>query len=323
MLRIVPHIEKLLMVQDFVTVPKFGGFVLQTIPASYRMESHSFVPMHKEVTFNATIKHNDGLLVESYMEKYNVDYPKACRMLEGDVNELKGLLSKGLKISFGVIGMFYRGREGQIIYQANASNPFNTESYGFAPFQLKTLRSLQREEADRLAKEKSRKKDTFYIPVNRNILRGIASVAAAVTFFLVVSTPVKEIDAHAYTASFIPSELTAVNRNVVQTDFPSGEARFESRPEARRSNPRLTNGAAQEEATVYYVIVSSVNTSKQANEFLAGMDRSVFKRANKISIGSKIRVYADRFTNREKADAYMAKIRKNPKYADSWVFVNP
>ena len=33
MLRIVTHIERLLLVHDCVIVPKFGGFVLQAVPA--------------------------------------------------------------------------------------------------------------------------------------------------------------------------------------------------------------------------------------------------------------------------------------------------
>lgn len=307
MLRIVSHIERLLMVQDFVTVPRLGGFVLQTVPASYRMDSHTFTPMRKEITFNATLKHNDGLLVESYMEKYNVDYSKAYRMLEDDVNEIKSLLANGLTVSLGTIGTYRSGREGQIIFQTGESNPFNTEAYGLASFQLRTLRSLQREEAALPTEETKSRKDIFYIPVNRNILRGVASAAAAIALFLMVSTPVKDVDTKAYTASFIPSEISSTPNNAMHTEI----------------LPVNTPQEQESEASVYYVIVSSVNTHTQANQYLAGMNRSVFKRANKLSSGSKVRVYADKFTSRDKADAYMAKLRENPKYADAWVYVNP
>lgn len=303
MLRIVTHLERLLMVQDFVTVPRLGGFVLQTIPASYRMNNHSFHPVHKEITFNTTIRHNDGLLVESYMEEYTIDYQRAYRMLEDDVNEMKEILYKGITISLGTIGTFRMGREGEIIFQSNESNPFSTESYGLTSFHLKTVRILQREEDALLTDEKKSKKDIFYIPINRKVLRGVASVAAAIAFFLVISTPVKDVDTKAYTASFIPTEMVSVSTSIA------------SKP---NSDTQIQN-----DATVYYVIVSSVNTNSQANEYLANMDRSVFKRANKLTGESKIRVYADKFYSREKADAYMAKLRRNPKYADAWVYVNP
>ncbi|MDR1200280.1 MAG: SPOR domain-containing protein [Tannerellaceae bacterium] len=304
MLRIVSHLERLLMVQDFVTVPRLGGFVLQTVSASYRMNDHSFHPMHKEITFNPTIRHNDGLLVESYITKYSVDYQRAYRMLEDDVNEIKEILHNGMTVSLGAIGTFRNGREGEIIFRSNETNPFSTESYGLTSFHLKTLHTLQREEEEALlADEKKARRDIFYIPVNRKILRGIASVAAAITLFLIISTPVKDIDTQAYTASFIPVEIVSASTLI-------------------SSKPSMGIQASNNMPT-YYVIVSSVNTNSQANVYLAGMDRSVFKRANKLTGENKIRVYADKFSSREKADAYMAKLRKNPKYADAWIYVNP
>ena len=56
MLRIITHIERLLLTHDCVILPKFGGFVLQILPATYEEEEHSFRPMRKEVMFkcNAT-----------------------------------------------------------------------------------------------------------------------------------------------------------------------------------------------------------------------------------------------------------------------------
>lgn len=48
MLRIVTHIERLLLVHDCVIVPKFGGFVLQAVPAMQHKEEHTFRPLRKE-----------------------------------------------------------------------------------------------------------------------------------------------------------------------------------------------------------------------------------------------------------------------------------
>ena len=57
MLRIITHIERLLLTHDCVILPKFGGFVLQTLPATYQEEEHLFRPMRKEVMFNVTLQH--------------------------------------------------------------------------------------------------------------------------------------------------------------------------------------------------------------------------------------------------------------------------
>ena len=88
MLRIITFIVRLLMMHDCVILPKFGGFVLQTLPATYQEEEHLFRPIRKEVMFNVTLQHTDGLLCESYMQTYGVDYRKAQLMLEEDIEAL-------------------------------------------------------------------------------------------------------------------------------------------------------------------------------------------------------------------------------------------
>ncbi len=113
MLRIITHIERLLLTHDCVILPKFGGFVLQILPATYE-EEHSFRPMRKEVMFNVTLQHTDGLLSESYMQTYGVDYRKAQLMLEEDIEALNVSLEQDKRITLGRIGTFSI-EEGQTI----------------------------------------------------------------------------------------------------------------------------------------------------------------------------------------------------------------
>ena len=63
MLRIISHIERLLLVHDCVIVPKFGGFVLQSIPAQ-QVEMYTFRPSRKELRFNVTLPFADVCAVK-------------------------------------------------------------------------------------------------------------------------------------------------------------------------------------------------------------------------------------------------------------------
>ena len=116
MLRIITHIERLLLVHDCVIVPGFGGFVLQAVSAVYDEKEHLFNPQRKEIVFNVTLQHNDGLLSESYMQMYDVNYRKAQLMLEEDVADMKVVLQEDKKLSLGVLGSFSLGMEGQVIF---------------------------------------------------------------------------------------------------------------------------------------------------------------------------------------------------------------
>ena len=316
MLRIVSHIESLLVVHDCVIVPRFGGFVLCAASASYRANEHLFCPRHREISFNTTLRYNDGLLTEAYMKMYGVDYHKAYRMVEDDVDEIKNMLYRGTEVFLGAIGSFSLGKENQIIFHSSGSGFQSMESYGLHAFQLKTLQVLQREEAIHLSEnKKTGEGNVFYIPINRRWIQGIAGVAAAIAMFLVVSIPVKQIDTEVYTANFIPTEaISASNPSVIQ---PTSSAVVSS-PVPVQKKAVLPQ---QKNKDVYYVVVSSMNSEKQADAFISQMDRSIFKNVDKLVETQKVRVYAAKFNNREKADVYMNKLRENPKYKDAWVYI--
>jgi len=301
------------MVHDCVIVPRLGGFVSHMVPASYRASEHIFYPMHKEIVFNTTLRHNDGLLSESYMKIYNVDYHKAYRMVEDDADEIREQLYKDKEVSLGTIGAFRLGNEGQVVFRPLNEGFQSMDSYGLPSFRLKTVQALQRELAVVEAEQKKAESDhVLYIPIKRKWLQSIAGVAAAITMFLVISTPVKQIDTETYTANFIPTEVVATS--TVVTPQPT-------RTTAASVAPVQTRVQQPQSTDIYYVIVSSVNSVKQADQFIAGMDRSAFKRVDKLVESKKVRVYVEKFNDRDKADAYMAKLRKNPKYKDAWVYI--
>ena len=185
MLRIVTHIERLLLVHDCVIVPKFGGFVLQAVPAMQHKEEHTFRPLRKEIGFNMTLQHNDGLLPESYMQMHEVSYRQAQLMLEEDVEDIKNILQQYGKLSLGVLGSFSIGEEGQMIFHPGETDLFSVGSYGLPVFHFPVLAPLEmeREEAVLLTSQKE-KKDTLYIPISRKLIRTVMASAAAVALFL-------------------------------------------------------------------------------------------------------------------------------------------
>lgn len=319
MLRIVSHLECLLVVHDCVIVPRLGGFVLHAASASYSTKDHFFLPMRREIGFNTTLRYNDGLLTESYMKSYGVDCHKAYRMIEDDADEIKSMLFRGQKVSLGTIGSFSLSTEGQVLFEPVDAGFQSMESYGFSSFGLRTIQELQREQAVVVAEQRKAQGDNvFYIPINKRWLQGIAGVAAAVAMFLIVSTPVKQMDSTAYTANFIPTEVLASGtaKSSVARKVPTEVVTTRKKAESTK-----VKAEQPKSKDIYYVVVSSLNSVKQADAFIASMDRSVFKRANKLVETKKVRVYADKFDSREKADTYMDKLRKKSKYKDAWVYI--
>lgn len=332
MLRIVTHIERLLLVHDCVIVPKFGGFVLQAVPAKRNEVEHTFCPLRKEIGFNVTLQHSDGLLSESYMKMYDVNFRKAGLMLEEDVEGMLHSLQQYKRLSLGVLGSFYLGEEGQLVFQPNEADQFSPESYGLSVFHFLPLAPLQVEQEEQPLGKK--KKDILYIPVNRKLLRIAVASAAAVALFLLISTPVKDVNQAAYKASFVPTEMVSYKPVISQPVTPDSlrevpKVKSESSEEviAREVKLVVSSTPKVETASVpsqkmYHIVIASFPTETQADAYMAGVDRSVCKRVNKVLRDGKYRIYADRFDNRDSAETYMATLRNNSKYKDAWLFIS-
>ncbi|RHR60949.1 SPOR domain-containing protein [Parabacteroides sp. AF17-28] len=330
MLRIVTHIERLLLAHDCVIVPKFGGFVLQTVPAMQKVEEHTFRPLRKEIGFNMTLQHNDGLLPESYMQMHGVNYRQAQLMLEEDVEDMKKTLQQYKKLSMVVLGSFSIGEEGQMIFHPGETELFSVGSYGLPVFHFPALPPLQaeREEVALLT-----------IPVNRRLIRTAVASVAAVALFLLVSTPVKDVNQDAYTASFVPTEMVsqkpvlvekAIAESVPENVVPEVEVKTVAPAPKRETvaakpvvvQPAVAKKEVKANPKMYHIVIASFPSEAQADEFIAGVDRAECKHVSKVVRDGKYRIYADKFDNRADAETYMATLRSNPKYKDAWLFIS-
>ena len=241
--KIVEHIEHLLLWHDCVIIPDFGGFVLQQVPAVYTDEKHLFVPAHKEIVFNPTLTHNDGLLTESYMQEYAVDFTEALKYVKADVLAMKECLDDDSHIRFGRTGLFVKEDDRIVFVPAkNSDERFCTSSYGLPVFYYLSLAARQQAFNGTVAaavspEEKPSRTDDgknrvpsgniiYAIPVTRTFIQVfIAAVAAAVIFFL-ISTPVKDVNRDSYSASFVPREIMPAKTagEIVSDAFSASEA---------------------------------------------------------------------------------------------------
>ena len=55
MIELAQHIEALLLENDCVIVPNFGGFVAHYAPATYVKEEHLFLPPTRIIGFNSQL----------------------------------------------------------------------------------------------------------------------------------------------------------------------------------------------------------------------------------------------------------------------------
>ena len=64
------------------------------VSARYDVNDGLFLPPYRTLGFNAQLKMNDSLLVQSYVDAYDMSYPEALRKVESEVDEIYRILGE-------------------------------------------------------------------------------------------------------------------------------------------------------------------------------------------------------------------------------------
>lgn len=124
------HIESLLLKHSCVIVPGFGGFMAHHISARYDETDGMMLPPMRTVGFNPQLTLNDSLLVQSYIETYDISYPEALRQIESEVAEMKMLLENEGCFDICSIGRISINECGQYEFEPCQAGILTPELYG-------------------------------------------------------------------------------------------------------------------------------------------------------------------------------------------------
>ena len=350
--RIATHIERLLLTNDCVIIPDFGGFVLHPCPAIYKPGEHKFCPPYKGVVFNPALNYHDSLFWESYMQMAGMTLKEARIALQHDIEVMNHTINQEGEVYFEKIGFLRKDNEGKLFFEAI----YNSSSYGLKPFGLhpfylppvvygtqKQQQQLENQHillpqhplapVEETIKVDPKQRRIVYLPVNRTLLRMIGISAAAIGLLLIVSTPLKEIDRSSFSASLIPAEV--VTKSVTTPDIeketiqmPALDIESSEQPAVSEevTPPVVTVSLPVEQTAVmaqktYYAIIASFAAEKHARQFMQDINMPELTNMGIVNNEERARVYADKFADKEEAEDYILRLRANKKLKDTWLYV--
>ncbi len=134
---ITSYIKELLLLNDCVVVPEFGGFVSNYKPA--QIKHNRFMPPSKEIAFNPKLQKNDGLLINYISENEGIGYFEAKQKVESFVDESLLKLENYEKLIFEGIGQLYYDRMENLLFEPIADQNLLIDSYGMESFSYEKL----------------------------------------------------------------------------------------------------------------------------------------------------------------------------------------
>ena len=131
------YIKELLILNDCVIIPEFGGFVANYKPAL--IENNQFFPPAKEVAFNNKLISNDGLLINYIADTEGISYLDAKQKLESFVDETLLSLERKRNVYFEGIGYLHYDSRENLIFEPQLRENLLVDSFGLQNYSFEKL----------------------------------------------------------------------------------------------------------------------------------------------------------------------------------------
>ncbi len=311
------HIEILLLENDCVIVPGLGGFVAHHIAARYDEAEELFLPPYRTLGFNPQLKVNDSLLVQSYVEAYDIAYPEAIRQIEEEVEAIHHTLgSKGV-VELNDLGKLYLTSGDKITFEPIESGILTPRHYALNSYSFVLKAKQERQEqvsAEFVQTPKAGK--VIYMdcskPEDKRVsisLKAVRRVAVAAAFFAVamVVTP----------PSHHNSRLTEmpVKSGVFCNLFDSIKI-----PQAPQAKP-IINTTINKATTHHYwaLVLASHITERNAIAYVKDINQAGFEGARVYEGTGTIKVLYGNFSTQDEAFKQVNALKANKFFKDAWV----
>lgn len=344
------HIEHLLLKHDCVIAPGFGGFVVHNVPASFDANDGMMLPPTITVGFNPDLKLNDSLLIQSFVEAYDMSYPEAQREVENEINELKALIADHGSYEIHSVGTLSLNADGNYEFEPNKAGILVPRLYalpGIDTTEAETFLAHENAQRNAIAAASNihQKSTDNVISISTNTLKKIAVACACL--FILVSLPligqqpdtkrvINQVNASIF-SMFMPNE----NQPEANTTTPkepyhvyvsykpqpvviskkADTAVEEAKPEVAKevAQPAVQPTPAPK-TPVYTVVLASRVTIANAQDFIARLKVQGVKDVRMIG-EEKInrKVIAGSFKNEEDARASRLIFAQQKETAGAWI----
>lgn len=341
MIQLNKHIEILLLDNDCVIVPGLGGFMAHHVEARFDDRDNSFLPPLRMLGFNQQLKLNDSLLVQSYIETYDMSYPEALRRIESEVEELKQHLYNEGSYELEDIGMLTTNEHGDIIFEPFEAGILTPELYGlsafeFKPFNIESLPIVENIATDItpveeivpeiIDEEEDEADDDNVIKIRVAWIRNVAAAAAAIIAFFFMASPVtnstkdKVMLSGVMIPELLSSEINTVDVKSVEfkTITPVSDS-IAIKDTTNIVSDSIENKQAVELNNNYCIILASRVTKRNAESFVSELHKNGYDQAYTYINNKIVRVAYGDYSSLQDAYNALAKIKTNKKYEQAWV----
>ena len=344
------HIEILLLSNDCVIVPGFGGFMAHHVDARFDEDDHMFLPPLRTIGFNQSLTLNDSLLAQSYVEAYDLSYPEALRRIEDEVEELRRQLDTEGHFELNGIGTIKQNIDGNYEFEPFEAGILSPQYYGLSGFQMEPLAAGHRksdmglkaqtvniqpqaEDTEYVAQSEEQDEPAHVVSLPMVWLRSAAAVIIAVMTFFILP---EQVGNHPMEASstlnsgwlrkMMPSTVTYTSPHAIvtseETTATTAATTAASTEQENTDAPTNIKQNSDEtaQATDYYcVVLASMVSDKNGSDFIQQLAKRGLDKAELMKRPSGNKVVYGHFTTEEEAIVMKRQLSRQVETRDCWV----
>ena len=341
------HIEILLLNNDCVIIPDFGGFTTHHVCARYDETDNMFVPPLRTLGFNPQIQMNDSLLVHSYIDAYDISYPEAIRRIERETEELRHHIQTDGFFELNNIGTLSLNAEGNIEFTPSEAGVLTPDLYGLGAFEFKqqkaekiqqlALPPIPKEAQQELPQEPepvidsestrvlqltdSEDEEEKTINIRVAWIRNIAAVAAAIVAFFLITTPISNsTDSLMQIGSIQPQVAVKNATDIIPVSETTPEIVEKKENPDVLNEPEVVKEQEDIQTKEYVVVMASQVSMANAQNYVEQLRARGYNSARIYEKKNTIRVVYGHFTSESQAYNAVNNLRDQAEFFDVWVY---
>lgn len=315
MTKVEKYISDLLHFHDCVIVPGLGGFVTNYKASSMVEERNLFLPPSKEIGFNRSLSHSDGLLIDYIARQNRLPYPEASVITRRFVDEILTRIKSGEIIDMGDIGTLKRDAIGNIQFTPGEGTSFLPDALGLVPFRfepLETKKSLRIDLDEQIPRLLRSRSPRYWV-----------AAASLITALFLFSTELKMPGINE-AALLYQGTVPVISNDIKEGEIANGFII----PGVNNETDETENVNSLEEiksvipprSAFYHVVAASFKHTVQANNALDQFLGKGFTDAKLIDDNQgRIRVVLASYINKNDALEALTQFRQKPGFENAWV----
>lgn len=308
------HIEYLLQRHDCVILPGLGAFIATRQSARYVKEQRCFMPPTRDVYFNAAIKTDDGLLVDSIRRKLRISFDEARAVMSRNIEDIIYSLNRQGEVAIGKIGTLSTNSEGCISFQPAANGLKAAAMMGRTVVTLAATDDAPQDSATAHSQSKQQpllNPNYFYLRIHKQVVKVAASFLLVMIVALSLLIPTGPSDTAPVEASVVPVKEIIKNTSArhltpVVQEVPVADTSIE---ETERHD---------EEEPAYGLIVATFRSQKRADSYINSCPGD--KNLRVLHNGNRWMVAAAVADNREELQEIARTKDFTTTYPQSWIW---